>query len=57
MLPAGVRWLQDSVTTFHPDLNMLTTSSGDTLTYDWLVIATGLVLRSAMEHDNVVRLS
>ena len=49
--------MQDSVTTFHPDLNMLTTSSGDTLTYDWLVIATGLVLRSAMEHDNVVRLS
>ena len=46
LLPSGARWLQDSVTSFEPDHNRLHTSAGDTVTYDWLVIATGIQLRS-----------
>jgi len=45
LLPAGAKWLQESVVSFEPDHNRLLTSSGDTVTYDWLVIATGLQLR------------
>ena len=38
---------------FQPGENRLVTANGDTVTYDWLVIATGLVLRSDMEHYDV----
>ena len=45
LLPREATWLRDSVTTFHPDTNSLTTANGDLVTYDWLVVATGLQLR------------
>ena len=48
LLPGGATWLQDSVQTFQPSNNSLQTEAGDTVTYDWLVIATGLVLRSVI---------
>ena len=48
LLPGGAEWLQDSVVSFDPSNNCLHTKAGDTVTYDWLVIATGLVLRSVI---------
>ena len=45
LLPGSARWLKDSVSSFEPDQNRLHTAAGDTIRYDWLVIATGLVLR------------
>ena len=45
LLPGSARWLKDSVSKFEPDKNCLHTAAGDVITYDWLVIATGLVLR------------
>ena len=45
LLPGSARWLKDSVSSFQPEQNCLQTAGGDTINYDWLVIATGLVLR------------
>ena len=50
LLPGGAEWLQDSVVSFDPSNNCLHTKAGDTVTYDWLVIATGLVLRSVIHN-------
>lgn len=44
-LPKSATWIKDSVTSFSPETNQVTTSSGDTITYDHLVIAMGLQLR------------
>merc|ERR1719341_1153684 len=44
-LPKNATWLKDSVTSFSPEENQLTTASGDVITYDHLVIAMGLQLR------------
>ena len=45
VLPSKAKWLKDSVTSFDPASNKLETSAGDSVSYDWLVIATGLQLR------------
>ena len=45
MLPSKAKWLKDSVTKFDASGNKLMTAAGDTVSYDWLVIATGLQLR------------
>ena len=37
------------MTSFDPSHNKLVTEAGDTVTYDWLVIATGLQLRYISE--------
>ena len=50
LLPGGAEWMQDSVVSFDPSNNCLHTKAGDTVTYDWLVIATGLVLRSVIHN-------
>ena len=51
LLPGSARWLKDSVSRFEPDKNCLHTAAGDIITYDWLVVATGLVLRSVSRSD------
>ena len=38
VMPAGVDWLQTSVTGFDPDTNTVTTSDGKTVQYDYLVV-------------------
>jgi len=43
-MPAGVEWIRESVTAFDPDANVVTTSTGRRLAYDFLVVATGLTL-------------
>ena len=45
VLPSKAKWLKDSVTSFDPASNKLVTAAGDSVSYDWLVIATGLQLR------------
>ena len=42
VIPKGVTWIQDAVTTLEPDRNRLHTRDGKTVTYDWLVVAAGL---------------
>jgi len=43
-LPSGVTLVKDTAVTFDPDNNSLTTAGGQTITYDYLIIATGLQL-------------
>ena len=42
--PAGVEWVQDMVASFEPASNSLTTTGGQKIGYDYLVVATGLQL-------------
>jgi sulfide:quinone oxidoreductase len=45
LIPYGVVWIKDAVAGFAPDSNTLTLTSGRTLTYDYLVVCPGLVLK------------
>jgi sulfide:quinone oxidoreductase len=42
LIPRGVKWVQERVTALHPDQNTVTTSSGQTIAYDYLVLAAGI---------------
>jgi sulfide:quinone oxidoreductase len=44
LLPSGVRHVQDSVAAIHPERKQVSLKSGQTLSYDYLVVATGLKL-------------
>ncbi len=41
-IPEGATWIQDAVVSFDPDNNAVTTRGGDTITYDYLVVAAGI---------------
>ncbi|MGB9737087.1 MAG: pyridine nucleotide-disulfide oxidoreductase [Chloroflexus aggregans] len=41
-IPPGVTWLKERVTAFDPDNNSVTLSNGETITYDFLVVALGI---------------
>jgi sulfide:quinone oxidoreductase len=43
-IPKGVRWVKDSVASFEPEANKVLTLGGETLEYDYLIVATGLKL-------------
>ncbi|XP_050346155.1 sulfide:quinone oxidoreductase, mitochondrial [Nymphalis io] len=43
VLPPAARWLQDAAQTIHPEQNMVTTATGDTINYEYLIVAVGLV--------------
>ncbi|MFA6143720.1 MAG: FAD/NAD(P)-binding oxidoreductase [Sulfurimonas sp.] len=43
LIPDDVKWIKDEVSTFDPDNNTLITRKGEKVTYDYLVVATGLV--------------
>jgi sulfide:quinone oxidoreductase len=43
LIPDDVKWIKDEVSTFEPDNNRVITRSGEIVTYDFLVVATGLV--------------
>ena len=46
LIPEGVDWVKNVVRSFSPAENRLTLNEGDMqLTYDYMVIATGLELR------------
>jgi len=44
LIPAGVTWIREAVAGFAPESNSVTTSGGQTLSYDALVVATGMKL-------------
>ncbi len=43
-MPKGVEWITEAVAGFDPDANALSTSSGRRVEYDFLLVATGLML-------------
>jgi sulfide:quinone oxidoreductase len=43
-MPDGVKWVKDSAAEFNPDNNTVTTAGGQTINYDYLVVAAGLQL-------------
>ncbi|MES2294055.1 MAG: FAD/NAD(P)-binding oxidoreductase [Pseudomonadota bacterium] len=44
LIPPGVKWVKGAAQTFDPEHNKVTLESGETLTYDYLVVCTGLKL-------------
>ena len=44
LIPSGVTWIQEAATAIDPDHNRVTTSGGQTLHYEVLIVATGLTL-------------
>ena len=44
LMPDGVDWIQDKVASFEPEQNQLTLASGETVTYEHLVVAAGIQL-------------
>lgn len=44
LIPAGVEWLQDSVTRFHPERNEIEIHSGRKVSYRYLIVCPGLKL-------------
>lgn len=44
LVPAGVRWIRATAKTFDPANNSVGLSDGETLTYDYLVVCTGVKL-------------
>ncbi len=48
-LPKGVTWLPEKVAAVDPETKTVATESGQSLPYDWLVLAPGLVL----DHDAI----
>jgi sulfide:quinone oxidoreductase len=45
LIPTGVTWIKDAAAGFAPDANSVTLASGRTLTYEYLVVCPGLVLK------------
>ncbi|MEJ5167618.1 MAG: FAD/NAD(P)-binding oxidoreductase [Arcobacteraceae bacterium] len=43
-MPKGVNWIQDKAVEFDPENNQVKTAGGQTISYDYLVVAAGLVL-------------
>ena len=42
LIPDDVKWIKDEVATFEPDNNRVITRGGETVEYDYLVVATGI---------------
>jgi NADH dehydrogenase FAD-containing subunit len=45
VLPANAKWIQDAAAKFEPESNLVMTKNGDTIEYDFLLVAMGLQLR------------
>ena len=44
LIPHGVTWIRDQAAAFAPDSNSVTLASGNSVSYDYLVVCPGLVL-------------
>ena len=61
LIPRGVDWVQDFVTTFQPDSNSVSTRKSGDITYDVLIVSAGIQsdidalpgLREALQTDSV----
>eukprot|EP00090_Calanus_glacialis_P013552 TRINITY_DN22219_c0_g1_i1.p1 TRINITY_DN22219_c0_g1~~TRINITY_DN22219_c0_g1_i1.p1 ORF type:complete len:446 (-),score=142.49 TRINITY_DN22219_c0_g1_i1:240-1577(-) len=45
ILPKNATWIQDAVTSFHPEENTVTTKQGQEIGYEYMVVAMGMVSR------------
>ena len=52
VLPIMSEWMKDKAVKFDPKANKVTTAKGDTIEYEYLVVATGLQLN----YDQVCKL-
>ncbi|CAH2231997.1 jg4057 [Pararge aegeria aegeria] len=43
VLPSAAKWIQDSALSIDPKKSVLTTTKGDTVSYEYLVVAVGLI--------------
>ena len=48
VMPDGVQWIKDYATAFDPEQNTVKTKTSGDLTYDYLVVAPGLVMEPGM---------
>jgi sulfide:quinone oxidoreductase len=48
LIPAGVTWIQDKATELKPEENQVVTAQNGSLTYDFLVMAPGLVMEPSL---------
>jgi sulfide:quinone oxidoreductase len=56
-VPSGVRWIEERAATIDPEARRVTTTSGQLLHYDYLIVATGLSLDyAAIEGMDVSRI-
>ena len=61
LIPPGVEWIKDHVTTFSPDQNIVNTKNSGPIYYDYLVVSAGIKmdidalpgLREALQTENV----
>lgn len=61
LIPKGVDWIRESINAFQPEQNQVTTTEGNTISYDYLVVAPGMEifwdrikgLSNALGHDGV----
>jgi sulfide:quinone oxidoreductase len=44
VIPKGTSWIKDAVTEFHPTENFILTKDGKKISYDYMVVATGVEL-------------
>jgi sulfide:quinone oxidoreductase len=44
LIPVGVQWIRNATQAFEPEKNTVHLNNGDTLTYDYLVVCTGVKL-------------
>lgn len=44
VIPNGAKWIKEKVSSFSPDNNSITLDKGETITYDYLVVAPGIQL-------------
>ena len=44
LIPRGVRWIRDAAQTFEPEKNVVRLENGDAVSYDYLVVCTGVKL-------------
>jgi sulfide:quinone oxidoreductase len=44
LIPPGVRWIRDAAQTFEPEKNVVRLKNSDAVSYDYLVVCTGLKL-------------
>lgn len=42
VIPKGTTWIKDAVTEFHPNENFILTKQGKKISYDYMVVATGV---------------
>jgi sulfide:quinone oxidoreductase len=44
VIPKGVHWIQQKVSTFQPNVNLVTLENGDEISYQYLIVAAGIQL-------------